>query len=75
MGSGGRMNYKSLKPGYYLSMTSRLQLWYPKGLFIPGHQTLETYDPRKEMFVMVHYNESMMRVLLAALEFEFIGPL
>lgn len=69
------MSHKSLKPGYYLSMTSRLQLWYPKGFFIPGHQTLETYDPRNEIFVMVHYNNRMMRVLLAVLEFEFIGPL
>jgi len=69
------MSHKSLKPGYYLSSATSIQLWYPKGFFIPGHQTLETYDPRSEMFIMMHYNDRMMRILLAVLEFEFIGPL
>jgi hypothetical protein len=64
-----------MKAGYYLSENGNLQIWYPVGTWYAGFQTADMYQPHRGEFIRVHYSPTDIRMLLAVLEFEFLGEL
>lgn len=64
-----------MKPGYYLSELSNLQVWYPVGTYYAGFQTLDAYQPHRGEFIRIHYSPRQIDILLKVLEFEFLGEL
>ena len=64
-----------MKEGYYISESSNLQLWYPKGYFKKGYQTMELYLPMVNRFERVHYNKKTLSIVMSIFDFEFIGEL
>jgi len=64
-----------MEAGYYMSEGGNLQVWYPVGTYYAGFQTADMYQPHRGEFIRVHYSPTDIRMLLAVLEFEFLGEL
>jgi hypothetical protein len=62
-----------MKAGYYISESNNLQLWYPKGYFKKGYQTMELL--LSDGYVKVHYDKKTLGIVMSIFNFEFIGEL
>ena len=63
-----------MKPGYYLSESNNLQLWYPKNHFLEGFQAMEIML-EDDKWVRVRYTKEDVEMVNQVLEFEYLGDL
>ena len=64
-----------MKPGYYISESNNLQIWYPKDYFIKGYQTMEIFVPIVNRFEKIHYDQKTLDIVMAIFDFTFIRNL
>jgi hypothetical protein len=63
-----------MKPGYYISESNNLQIWYPFGFFEKGMQTMEVIV-KGDKFEQVHYSKEMLDLVTTCFDFDLIEEL